>query len=153
MNLRSSAQSPTLVSATDDVEKTLHDQKNNKKYYTTATGEIFNSDKPSGPFSQPSVVEKVRETTEFCGSFSSRAELWPMVVTEFSNFDSFALKWAKVQGIEDILNKVVDLGIIATDSCEKRGVFRFIKMSWTDMVHHWLMDKRICNNCFDRWIQ
>lgn len=66
-----------------------------------------------------------------------------LVVTELSNRDSFALRGAMMQRIEDAQAEVVDLGVIAIDTGVKHTCFHFIMMAFIYTVHQALMEKRI----------
>lgn len=88
-------------------------------------------------------------TTEFCGLFSSGAELQSLIASELRNIDSFAIKGAMMREIEETLAEVTDLGPLVADIFVKHAFFHFIEMALTDMIHHGLMNK-LNHNSFER---
>lgn len=97
-------------------------------------------------------IEKDREAAELRIPCSSRAELQLLIATERRNLKSLALKSATMQGVEETLNKVVEMGLYAADTGVKHLFFRFIEMALTDMVHCGLKNKLI-QSSFDCWKQ
>lgn len=84
--------------------------------------------------------------------FSSRAELQSPVAIKIKILDSFALKGATIQGIEDNFAKTIETGFLAADTGVKHPLFCFIKMAIADMEHHELMDK-FSDRSFEFWPQ
>lgn len=147
--LRSCESNSALVSATDDLEKTIH-QPNDTKPFTTVWGEKSISDTPVGPSNQPSTMEKDRSTTEFRGLFSSQTELQLLRAAGLKKLDSFVLKGAMMQETKETLAEAVYLGFLATATGAKYAFYLFSEMALTIMVSHGLMNKLIHNN-FERW--
>lgn len=74
------------------------------------------------------------------------------MATEIRKFDSFAPKCAIMQRIEEALSEVVDLGFLVAIIDVKHAWFHFIRMTWTEWVHHGLMEKLIYES-FVHWSQ
>lgn len=69
-NVHRSRPNLALIPGTDDPKKILCHPKEMDSY-TTARGELSNSNTSAGPYNLASVVGKDRGTTAFCGSFST----------------------------------------------------------------------------------
>lgn len=104
---------------------------------------MSNSYTTDGLFSHPSMVEEERETTVLRGLFSSRAELQSPVATKIRNRDTFVLRSATMQIIENTMAVVVGLVFQAVDGSITHAVSFFIQMAITDIVHHCLIEKLI----------
>lgn len=72
------------------------------------------------------------------------------MATEIRNLDSFALKGAMMQGIEDTLTEAIEVDFLAADNGVKHAFFRSIEMEKIDVVHYGIMNKLIYNS-FERW--
>lgn len=116
MNLHSSRSTPAFASGTDDSENFFLHTNEIIKSYTSAWGKISNIGAPARPSNQPSMAEKDRGITEFCGLLLTRANLQSMVATALRRLNSSALGGAMMQGVRETLTEAVDPSLLIADN-------------------------------------
>lgn len=91
------------------------------------------------------------EATEFFRRFPLRTKLQSLVATKLRNLDSFSMKEAMLQRVEESFAEDIDIGLGATSTSVKNALFCFIKTAIADKILHGFMDEAFNKNN-ESWI-
>lgn len=115
MKIQTSWLSSVPKSAKDKLENIFHYHETSMSY-TAAQGEASTKIAPLFRFQNISLINLDRKTWSFRGFFSTQKTLQLLVANELGIVDSFNLKGAKVQKVEVIPTKAVDIGFFAENA-------------------------------------